>query len=146
MRTKREIARILSEIAFYLRLRGDNPYKSAAYERAARALLLSPHEPYQLVESDTLTDIQDIGPGTAAVIRELLLTGRSSLYQRVKGSYPTSLVELGQVPGLDQNKFVASMKKQESDRSLTSKSPAAIIDLCPSKGLVPKYRRRLKRH
>ena len=39
MMTKREIAHILSEIAFYLRLKQDNPYKSLAYERAARALL-----------------------------------------------------------------------------------------------------------
>ena len=86
--TKREIARHLSEIAFYLRLKDDNPHKSAAYERAARALLLSPHEPHQLLEKDVLTDIPGIGPGTAAVIGELLRTGNSSLYQRVKGSYP----------------------------------------------------------
>ena len=80
MMTKREIARILSEIAFYLRLQQGNPYRSVAYKRAAGALLLSPHEPQQLLEGETLTDIPDIGPGTAAVIRELLLTGRSNLY------------------------------------------------------------------
>ena len=49
MMTKRELARHLSEIAFFLRLKDDNPYKSAAYERAGRALLLSPHEPHQLL-------------------------------------------------------------------------------------------------
>ena len=100
MMTKREIARHLSEIAFYLRLKDANPHKSVAYERAARALLLSPHEPHELFEHDILTDIPGIGPGTAAVIGELLRTGHSSLYQRVKGSYPASLVEVGQVPGL----------------------------------------------
>src|SRR4030095_1699298 len=100
MMTKREIARILSEIAFYIRLQQGNPYRPVAYKRAARALLVSPHEPQQLLEGDTLTDIPDIGPGTAAVIRELLLTGRSNVYQRVKGAYPASLVELVQVPGL----------------------------------------------
>lgn len=98
--TKREIARHLSEIAFYLRLKDDNPHKSAAYERAARALLLSPHEPHELLEHDSLTDIPGIGPSTAAVIGELLRTGHSRLYQRVKGSCPASLVEVGQVPGL----------------------------------------------
>ena len=97
--TKREIARHLSEIAFYLRLKDDNPHKSAAYERAARALLLSPHEPHELLEHDSLTDIPGIGPSTAAVIGELLRTGHSRLYQRVKGSCPASRVEVGQVPG-----------------------------------------------
>ena len=52
--TKREIARHLSEIAFYLRLKDDNPYKSAAYERAARALLLSPREPHSWLKKISL--------------------------------------------------------------------------------------------
>jgi DNA polymerase (family 10) len=64
MMTKREIAHILSEIAFYLRLKQDNPYKSLAYERAARALLTALHEPHQLLTGDTLTDIPGIGRGT----------------------------------------------------------------------------------
>lgn len=100
MMTKREIAHILSEIAFYLRLKEDNPYKSLAYERAARALLTSLHEPHQLLTGDTLTDIPGIGRGTAAVIRELFVTGASTLHHSVKGAYPSSLVELGDVPGL----------------------------------------------
>src|SRR5690348_9580456 len=63
--TKRHIASILSEIAFYLRLKGANPYKSAAYARAARALLLSPHDVHDLSHGTTLTDISGIGPSTA---------------------------------------------------------------------------------
>ena len=34
---KREIVRILREIAFFLRLRGENPYKARAYEQAGAA-------------------------------------------------------------------------------------------------------------
>lgn len=144
MTTKREIARILSEIAFYLRLRGDNPYKSAAYERAARALLLSPHEPHQLVESDTLTDIPDIGPGTAAVIRELLLTGSSSLYQRVKGSYPTSLVELGQVPGL-RPKQIRRLYEEAGIGSVTDLQVACRNNRLTSlKGIGPKMQAKME--
>ena len=40
--TKHEIAQALKEIAFFLSLKGDNPYKAQAYERAGAALLTSP--------------------------------------------------------------------------------------------------------
>ena len=66
MMTKRDVARVPSDIAFFLRLNGENPYKSFAYERAARALLLSPHEPHQLLRGDRLTGIPGIGPGLLA--------------------------------------------------------------------------------
>ena len=35
--TKHEIAQALKEIAFFLSLKGDNPYKAQAYERAGAA-------------------------------------------------------------------------------------------------------------
>ena len=98
--TKREIARVLNEIAFFLRLREENVYRSRAYERAGRALLVCPEDPRQLVDSGRLTEVKGIGPGTASVITELMSTGASTLHQTVKGSYPSSLVELGAVPRL----------------------------------------------
>src|SRR6476646_3826459 len=143
MMTKREIARLLSEIAFFLRLKNDNPYKSAAYERAARALLLSPHEIHQLLESDTLTDIPGIGPGTAAVIGELLKTGHSSLYQRVKGSYPASLVEVGRVPGL-RSKQIRRLYEEAGIRSVADLQLACRHNqLQTLKGIGPKMQAKI---
>jgi DNA polymerase (family X) len=144
MMTKRQIARILSEIAFYLRLKGDNPYKSIAYERAARALLLSPHEPRHLLEGGILTDIPGIGSGTAAVIRELLLTGNSSLYQRVKGSYPSSLTELGYVPGL-RPKQIRRLYEESGIRSVADLQVACRNNQLQSlKGIGPKIQSKIQ--
>ena len=143
MMTKREIAHILSEIAFYLRLKQDNPYKSLAYERAARALLTALHEPHQLLTGDTLTDIPGIGRGTAAVIRELLVTGASKLHQTIKGSYPSSLVELGDVPGL-RPKQIRRLFEEAGIRSLADLKAACrknqLLDL---KGIGPKVQAKI---
>ena len=144
MMTKREIAHILSEIAFFLRLKGDNPYKSLAFKRAARALLVSLHEPHQLLTGATLTDIPGIGPGTAAVIRELLLTGTSRLHQTVKGTYPSSLVELGDVPGL-RPKQIRKLYEEAGIRSVAHLQVACRQNgLLGVRGIGPKVQSKIE--
>lgn len=100
MTNKREIAQVLHEIAFFLRLHGDNAYKARAYDKAATALLNASHDAQALVNKRMLTDVPDIGPATAAVITELVHTGNSVLHQELKKDFPSSLSELGDVPGL----------------------------------------------
>jgi DNA polymerase (family 10) len=145
MVTKRHIARVLSEIAFYLRLKGGNPYKSAAYARAARALLLSPYKLDDLSDAGRLTHIPDIGPSTAAVILELLSTGRSKLHERVKGSYPASLVELGDVPGL-RPKQILRLYEDAGIRSIAELHAACRNNQLQSlKGIGPKLQAKIER-
>lgn len=141
----REIARVLSDIAFYLRLKEGNPYKAVAYERAARALLLSSYAPHQFMQGDILTSIPGIGPSTAAVIRELVLTGTSSLYQRLKGPYPTSLVELGRVPGL-RPKQIRRLWEEAGIRSVADLQAACRTNrLVSLKGIGPKLQAKIER-
>ena len=104
--TKQDIAKVLKEIGFFIRLSGDNPYKARAYEQAGMALLASPDEPLELLQSNRLTHIEGIGPATAAAIHELLTTGTSTVHQKVRGHLPSSLVELGDVPGLSMKQIL----------------------------------------
>src|SRR5919107_833703 len=97
---KIEIARVMREIAFFLRVRGENAYKARAYEKAAIALLHTPHEVAELVSSGMLTEIPGIGPATSSVITDLVTQGESPLHRELQGDVPTSLVELDAVPGL----------------------------------------------
>ncbi|HEU4682873.1 MAG TPA: PHP domain-containing protein [Nitrospira sp.] len=144
MMTKRDIARTLSDIAFLLRLNEDNPYKALAYARAAQALLASPQEPRQLLEGRTLTDIPGIGGGIAAVIRELIVTGRSTLYERVKGSYPASAVELGHVPGL-RTKQIRRVYEEAGIASIADLQAACRNNrLLSLKGIGPKVQARIQ--
>jgi DNA polymerase (family X) len=105
MMTKRDIARVLKEIAFFLRFNGENPYRAQAYEGAASALLRCPEELSQLLASGSLTDVSGIGPATASVITELFTSGSSALLQKLHRSYPSTLVELGEVPGLSMKQI-----------------------------------------
>ena len=102
---KRDIARVLNDIAFFLLLNGENPYKARAYRKAAMALLTCPQEASALVEAGTLAGVAGIGPATASVITELVATGVSAFHREVQGGYPSSLTELGDVPGLSMKRI-----------------------------------------
>jgi len=104
--TKHEIAQALKEIAFFLSLKGDNPYKAQAYERAGAALLTSPLGLHELLATGSLTEVTGIGPATARAITELVTTGQSPLLDEARGSYPSSLATLGEVPGLSRKQIV----------------------------------------
>ena len=64
-----EVSRIFRDIAIMLELKGDNPFRIRAYERAAQNIesLTDAIESY--VEADTLTSIAGIGEDLAAKIK-----------------------------------------------------------------------------
>jgi DNA polymerase (family 10) len=104
--TKHDIAQALKEIAFFLSLKGDNPYKSHAYERAGDALLTSPLSLQELLATGSLTEVTGIGPATARVITEFATKGQSPLLDQARGSYPSSLATLGDIPGLSRKQIL----------------------------------------
>lgn len=104
--TKRDIAQAMKEIAFFLRLKDDNPYRARAYERAGQALLLCPDNVAELVAGNRLTAVDGIGPATATAITELFTTGAATLLRALRGGYPSTLVELGEVPGLSMKQIL----------------------------------------
>ncbi len=93
--TKDQIADILREIAVYIELTEDNPYKALAYKRAACILL---HWPRQL--PDTLEDIPGIGEKIAGTIREILDSGESELLERLKKKVPPQILPLLRLPDI----------------------------------------------
>ena len=97
---KQQIAHILDEIAFFLLLKGENPYRARAYEQAGMALVTCPEDVATLIDRGTLTEVKGIGPATASVISEIAHTGTAALLTEVKGPDPASLKELADVPGL----------------------------------------------
>lgn len=99
---KKDIIKTLETIAVYLEIKGENPFKISAYRKAAAAL-----------EADdrSMTDIEDvsklngIGKGTAAVIRELLETGKSTVLDELVEQVPKGLLPLLNLPGLGGKKI-----------------------------------------
>ncbi|BCA56054.1 DNA polymerase/3'-5' exonuclease PolX [Nitrospira sp. KM1] len=141
--TKQDIARVLREIAFFLRFNGDNPFKARAYERAASSLLLSTEELSCLVKGEGLMRLVDVGPGTASVIRDLATTGWSQLHRTVQGAYPSSLAELGEVPGL-RFKQIRKLYERAGISTLAGLQEACRANrLLSVKGIGPKIQQRM---
>jgi len=108
---KDRVSEILIEIGTLLELKGENPFKTRAYENAARALE-SLTEPLQkLVAENRLAEIEGIGEGIQKKITELVTTGKLAYYDGLKASIPPGLVEMLQIPGLGPKKVKALNEK-----------------------------------
>src|SRR6059036_1483466 len=104
---KDRVAEILTEIGTLLELKGENPFKTRAYENAARTLesLTEPLE--KLIAENRLSEINGIGEGIQKKITELVTTGKLAYYDELKASVPPGLVEMLQIPGLGPKKAKA---------------------------------------
>ncbi len=104
---KDRVAEVLTEIGTLLELKGENTFKTRAYENAARALesLAEPLE--KLIAENRLGEIKGIGEGIQKKITELVTTGKLGYYDDLKASVPPGLVEMLQIPGLGPKKVKA---------------------------------------
>jgi DNA polymerase (family X) len=141
---KRDIARVLEDIAFFLLLKGENPYKAKAYRNAATALLTCPQEVSVLVKTGTLRHVPGIGPATAAVITELVMTGTSALHHDVQGVYPSGLTELENVPGLSMKQIKRLYERAGIGSLLDLQKACADNRLLTVSGFGPKVQDKLR--
>jgi DNA polymerase (family X) len=101
------IAGTLRQIAQLLQIVGENPYKTRAYERGARALENLEADFDALVKSRRLTEIDGVGNALAAVIDEIYYSGESAILRQLRDELPPGAVELSAVPGLSLKKIAA---------------------------------------
>src|SRR5690625_1969505 len=105
---KKDVIRLLETIVTYLQLKGENPFRIRAYERAAQSL---ERDVRSLNEIDDFTSISGIGQGTNDLIVEFIETGKSKLLEELKETIPAGLIPLLQVPGLG-GKRLATLYKE----------------------------------
>jgi DNA polymerase (family 10) len=99
--SSRAAAHVLTQIAAYLELKGENAFKVRAYEGAARGLLsLNADDVAPLYDSGELGKVRGLGPATLAVIRDLIETGESTYLEQLRESMPEGLLEMLRVPGM----------------------------------------------
>ncbi|MBS4208825.1 DNA polymerase/3'-5' exonuclease PolX [Bacillus sp. FJAT-50079] len=99
---KKDVIRLLEKIAIYMELKGENPFKTAAFRKAAAGLEADDRS---LAEIEDFTKISGIGKGTGAVISEYIETGVSTVFNELKEEVPQGLIPLLQVPGLGGKKI-----------------------------------------
>ncbi len=101
---KDEIADILKEIGVFLELKGENPFKTRAYQNGARTLENLSEPLDQLIEEKGLGKIKGIGSALAEKITELATTGKLDYYDNLKDSIPEGLIAMLNIPGLGPKK------------------------------------------
>lgn len=102
---KFDIARALDEISNYIELSENNRFRALAFERAAHSVNALDAEPADLIASGTLEKVEGIGKGTAAVIEELVRTGKSKYLEDLRKLYPPGIFEMLRVPKLGLKKI-----------------------------------------
>jgi DNA polymerase (family 10) len=136
------VAAALQEIAQLMELKGgQNRFKAKAYNAGARAIQ-AVADLDRLVREDSLTTLPRIGDALASQIKQLYLTGESSVLNALRQEFPKGVIELSGVPGLSVEKI-----KQLDEAGISSvaqlKAAAETGRLESLKGFGPKTAQRL---
>ncbi len=96
-----EIAKVFQDMADLLELKGENPFKIRAYQRAARAIEHLPKELEIMVEEEEdLQGIPGVGEAIAKKITELVTIGKLRIYEELKAEFPEGITALLEIPGI----------------------------------------------
>ena len=140
------VAAALQEIAQLMDLKGGQyRFKAKAYNAGARAIQ-GVADLDRLVREDRLTTLPRIGDALASQIKQLYLTGESSVLNGLRQEFPKGVVELSAVPGLS----VEKIRQLQEELGITSiaelKAAAEAGQLRTLKGFGPKTEQRLLTH
>ncbi|OGP88418.1 MAG: histidinol-phosphatase [Deltaproteobacteria bacterium RBG_19FT_COMBO_43_11] len=105
MVTKETVIQILEEIAVLLELTGENPFKSRAYQNAARNLEKINTDFYELVEQNRLSEIEGVGEAINKKIMELMQRGKLEYYEDLKAFILPGHLEMLKISGLGPKKI-----------------------------------------
>jgi len=94
-----EISEIFRSIAHLLEIKGDNPFRIRAYERAAQNVE-SIENIEEYLEEDKLNTIPGIGKDLADKIKEYITTGRIKHFEDIKKQIPAGILDLLRIPSI----------------------------------------------
>lgn len=97
---KKAVAQVLEQIAAFLELKNENPFRIRAFRTAARALVSFPEDLRESLEDGTLASTKGVGPATLQIVKELVGTGRASMLEELREQIPPGLVEMLEISGL----------------------------------------------
>ncbi|MCU5745702.1 DNA polymerase/3'-5' exonuclease PolX [Staphylococcus sp. SQ8-PEA] len=100
--TKKDVIKLLEQIATYMELKGENTFKVSAYRKAAQSLEIDERT---LDEIEDVTELKGIGKGVGEVINEYRTEERSSTLQQLQQEVPKGLIPLLKIQGLGSKKI-----------------------------------------
>jgi len=104
------VANILYQIADLLDLKGEIFFKTRAYRMAAQTIEVLEEDIEDITKEDRLLEIPGVGAGLAKKIKEIVETGKSDYFERLKKEIPEGVIHLLDIPGLGPKKVAAIYK------------------------------------
>ena len=95
-----EIGKIFRQIASILEIKGENPFRIRAYERAARNIESMPEAIEDFIKDDKAKDIPGIGKDLEEKIKEIVSTGGLQYLEGLKKDIPKGLLDILNIPGI----------------------------------------------
>ena len=95
-----EIARLFGDIADILQIKGANPFRIRAYQKAAQNIDSLPEDIETVAREGRLKSIPGIGHDLEQAVKEYLESGTTGLLEDLKKSIPLGLLELLSVPSV----------------------------------------------
>ena len=97
---KKAVAQVLEQIAAFLELKNENPFRVRAFRTAARAVSGFPGDLREGLENGALAATKGVGPATLQIVSEIVSTGRASILEELREQIPPGLVEMLAISGL----------------------------------------------
>ena len=95
-----DLVELFETAALVLEIKGENPFKTQAFQKVARLLEDSTEDVRARVAAGTLEQIKGVGESSRKIIEEFVTTGRSTDYDELLASIPPGLIELRAINGL----------------------------------------------
>jgi len=95
-----QISQIFRDIAKILEIKGENPFRIRAYEKAAQNIEGLTDDITVYIKEDRLTDIPGIGKDLSEKIKEFISTGRIKAYEALKKTVPEGILDLLKIPSI----------------------------------------------
>ena len=112
---KKQVSRVLADIAAVMELAQDNRFKIRAYENAAQAIAGFQGDLAEAVESGRLRQLRGIGDTLFSQIETLVTTGSLPLYDELRARFPPGLNDCLSVPGLGAKKVALLYEELKID-------------------------------
>lgn len=98
--TNGELARTFHEIGDLLEVKGENPFKTVAYHRAADVIERAPFPVAETYAAGDRRPLAGVGEAIGDKIVELASTGHMAFLDRLRTEVPPTLVDLLAIPGV----------------------------------------------
>ena len=105
------MAETFRRIALLLELKGENPFKTRAYNTGADIVESFPGDIVERAKANDLKGIKGLGDALQDKLHEMATTGRLEFYEKLKAEFPEGIFGLFDISGLGPKKIAALHKE-----------------------------------